>query len=108
MYSCFSASGLVSSNRSMHSPPTFSAKPKSTNMACAHPQALYPLNGFNQYVCQPALQIKHLLLQTTKVLSQKHDRALISCLMRGLSSALESLPWHGQYVDTRWVLAGIS
>ena len=34
MYSCFSASGLVSSKRSTHSPFRCSAIPKLTNMAC--------------------------------------------------------------------------
>ena len=35
-------------------------------------------------------------------------RVLNSCLTCGLSSGSESLPWHGQCVDTRWVLGGIS
>jgi hypothetical protein len=47
MYSCFSASGFVSSYRSMHSPPYRSAIPKSMNIACPM-KKLYQLHFRNE------------------------------------------------------------
>ena len=59
MYSCFSASGFVSSKRRYVSPPCFLATPKSKCMAFAWPMCKYPFgSGGNRVRHLPPVAVK--------------------------------------------------